>query len=211
MGGRLTTVTRGMFIIQTDSAFKNPNLELLEMFEDKLTAGELTTFGRQKLALPSDEAMVHHAEDEFLGDAEDGYFPKDGGNPDAIGKRAILHSGCIQALRVALFKNPDELNKSKRQRRPTALPIVSYWIAGGPRFEVYVSLSSTGNEVHMLMMTPDPKKHRQVPEIGHPENVWAIGKRELIDELHDRLRAAKWEVSDAFELKDAWCQQTYSY
>ena len=204
MGGRLTTVTRGMFIIQTDSAFETPNLELLETFEEKLTADRLTTFGREKLDLPSDEAMVQHAEDEFLGDGDaDGYFPKGGPIPDAMEKRAILHSGCIQALRVALFKNPDGPDKAKRQRRPSALPIVSYWIAGGPRFEVYVSLSSTGNEVHMLILTPDPKKHRDVPPIGYPENVWAIGKEDLILELHNRLTAARWEISEAFELKGA--------
>jgi hypothetical protein len=156
--------------------------------------------------------MVHHAEDEFLGDEDaNGYFPQGGLIPDALGKRAILHSGCIQALRVALFKNPDEQDKSRRQRRPTALPIVSYWIAGGPRFEVYVALSNTGNEVHMLIMTPDPRKHRDIPPIGHPENVWAIGTEELILELHRRLETANWEVSDAFALKGAWCQQTYSY
>jgi len=209
MGGRLTTVTRGMFIIQTDNAFERPTRELLEMFQ-KIPVEQLTTFGRNDLGLPASEEEKFHAEEEFLGDADPGsYFPPSAVIPNSVGKREILHSGCIQALRVALFKNPDA-PEDERVERDIPLPIVSYWIAGGPRFEVYVALSYTENEVHMLIMTPDPKKHREIPRVGRRENIWAIGTKPLIDDLHGRF-PEDYDVPEPFELIGAWCQQVSSY
>jgi hypothetical protein len=209
MGGRLTTVTRGMFIRKTDQTFANPDPVLLEKLE-KLHGDQFTTVGRDNKWMPDAPQDTRHADVEFLGDGKNAYFPPTRTIPAAKTKRAILLSGCIQALRVALFKNPDEQDLKKRERRAKALPVVSYWIAGGRRFEIYVALSSTKQEVHMLIMTPDPKKPAAPPGAAKLENVWAIGAEGPITAMHNRFPKS-WGVPEAFEINGAWCQQTFSY
>lgn len=209
MTGRLSTVERGKHLDTTDEALSKPSVELLLKLE-KTPPGKFTAFGRQFLKLSSDPKDVHHIEKEFLGDdPSKASFPPKGAIPRSDTKLAILHAAYIQALRVALYNRPDANPPTHERSEP--LPIVTYWIAGVPQFEVYVSLSSTDREVHVLILTPTP--HREIkppPYGGRPENIWAIATNARIEELRNKIPET-YGRPNVTEINGTRCQKLMSY
>lgn len=208
MTGRLSTVERGRHIDTTDQALRDPKEDLLRRLE-AISPDEFTEFGRENLNLSSDERDVRHIEKEFLGDAgPQASFPAKGKIPASAKKQAILHAAYIQALRVALYKDP---NAKRPTRRKTALPIVSYWISGVPHYEVYVSLSSTDREVHVMIFTPTSQTSVKAAALGgRRENMWAIATNERIAELRKQLPDS-WATDDIIDIHGTQCQKLMSY
>jgi hypothetical protein len=208
MTGRLSTVERGRHIDTTDLALRNPSERLLRSLET-IPLGDFTDFGRKELGLSKDPRDIHHVEEEFLGDATpSASFPPNSKIPGTAQKQAILHSAYIQALRVALYKDPDA--KRPTPRKP-ALPIVSYWISGVPHYEVYVTLSSTDQEVHVMIMTPTSKTPVKPNNLGgRHENIWALGTDDRIDELRNQFPDG-WSKYDVIDIKGTRCQKLMSY
>jgi len=184
MSGRLSTVVRGRFIEATDQALRNPSEALLRKVE-ALAAKDIAKFSRENLGHPADEKAVHHAEKEFFGDDPDKASFRGDGIPDGEGKRAIHHASLVQALRVALYKDPDA--EKPHQKREKPLPIVTYWISGGQKYEIYVALSSTDQEVHVLIVTPPPGTEAKPPPTGRLENIWVVASDERIEELRKKV------------------------
>lgn len=207
MPGRLSTVTRGRFIHGTDKGLKRPTERLLRGFEDaELSA--LAKLGKTTGTVPDGEEA--HADAEFLGDIPPhAFFPPDARIPDSRGKRAILLSAYIQALRVALYANPDDA-PAMRRKRAKALPVVSYWIPGVRNYEMYVALSASSKEVHVLILTPDPGKPPKTAAYGWDENMWAIATDARIEELR-KLIPVGYQPPAAFAIKGAKCQKLKSY
>ena len=207
MPGRLSTVVRGRFSEGTDQGLRSPTEAQLQAFEQTQLA-DLTALGKQTGTVPPGDE--NHSDKEFLGDAApDAFFPPDTAIPKSDEKRAILLSAYIQALRVALYVNPDA-PPHQRTRRAKALPIVSYWISGGPHYEMYVALSKSGNEVHVLIMTPTPHHPPPPRPQGRDEDIWAIASDARIQELHQAIPPA-YGPRQPFLIKGAQCQKLKSY
>ena len=210
--GKLSTVVRGRFIDTVDRVLKSPTEDLLEKHL-AMSLEKYLEFGKQYGFIHA--GTEYHADQEFFGDASPAaYFPpKQGSTPDSAGKVGVLVSGYIEALRIAVYKDPHPQDGSDPVPRDETLPIVSYWITEQPRFEVYASLSSTDREVHLFILTPEPSHHlseEDAPEQGIDENMWAIADRVRIDELHARI-PDKYQPAEPFEVLGAFAQKLKSY
>jgi hypothetical protein len=207
MPGRLSTLTRGRFIEGIDRVLQKPNEELLRRHES-ISASDISALGTGiGVAPPEAEG---HSENSFFGDdLPKAFFPPGGRIPDSAAKKAIVLSASIQAQRVALYENPDAA-PSLRKKRKQPLPVVSYWINGVPDFEVYVTLSSTAAEVHMLILTPFPSEDPKPPSYGRAENIWVIASDDRIKLLHDAMPAS-FKASAPFDIKGAQCQKLIDY
>lgn len=200
-------VTKGKFLEYVDSRLKNPTEEMLAQYE--AATRPLARWAIAFDKIPAGQTSIDHTELEFLGDDPDkAFFPPGWAIPDSAGKSGILISAYTQALRVALYENPDAAPKD-RVKRPRALPIESYWVRGVRYFEFYVSLSSAGNAVHVLILTPDPQNLPDALPRGREENLWAIGTDDRIKLLHDEMRSS--EPPAPFTIKDAMCQKLVGY
>jgi hypothetical protein len=209
--GKLSTVVRGKFIQTVDDVFADltQTATLLDEHE-KMTIADYLAFGKKWGFIRT--GTEDHADKEFFGDSLPyAYFPPGGGVPDALGKIGVLVSGYIQALRLAVYKNPYPKNGDPRIPRNPTLPIVSYWITEQKHFEVYASLSSTELEVHLHILTPEPSHHVQNPPAqGEDENMWAIAAEDRIKQLHDAIPLS-YGAEAYFEIKGAYAQKLKSY
>jgi hypothetical protein len=207
MTGRLSMVSRGKFIDHVDNALSNPDEALLRAHEG-VTLDQLVELGEKIRTIPNDQHV--HTNIQFLGDdPTQGFFPPSKLIPDFAGKSAILTSAYIQALRVALYSNPDAA-PDLRVPRKVALPIKTYWITGVDYFEIYVSLSNSDSEVHVLLMTPDPENVPKKPSIGTPENMWAIATDDRIKHLYEEI-PKEYGAAPPFSIKQAQCLKLWGY
>lgn len=207
MPGRLSTLTRGRFLEATDRVLQKPTEEMLRKHETT-PASDASALSEAIQVAPTTD--YEHSEFDFFGDAlPRAFFPPGGRIPDSAGKKAIMLSASIQAQRVALYENPDAA-PHLRKKRKHPLPVVSYWINGVPDFEIYVTLSSTNAEVHMLIMTPFPHYDPKPPALGRAENIWVIASDDRIKELHDAMPAT-FKPSAPFDIKNAQCQKLMDY
>ncbi len=207
MPGRLSTLTRGRFIEGIDRVLQKPTEELLRRHETTPTSSISALSSEIEVASAD---SYGHSEYSFFGDElPKAFFPPGGRIPDSAAKKAIVLSASIQAQRVALYDNPDAA-PHLRKKRKQPLPVVSYWINGVPDFEVYVALSSTNAEVHMLIMTPFPHEDPKPPPRGRAENIWVIASDDRIKTLHDAMPAT-FKASEPFDIQGAQCQKLTDY
>jgi hypothetical protein len=125
------------------------------------------------LQIATNAAHEIHARDEFLGNGEQAYFPVMGGQDQ------IVRGGYIRAIELALGEDPAAAPKS----------IVTYWIVTGRKeedpdaFELFVA--ETPNEVHVLILTPQPARVPAPPPAKHErvEDMWVVSTSHHIKHL----------------------------
>jgi hypothetical protein len=194
-------------VIANDKGFAAPTEALLQQYE-AASAANLYALATDTGTIPPDGK--DHVDNEFF--ADDGnkaFFPPGGLIPKSLEKREIVLAAYIQALRLAIYQNPDAA-PSARVNRPAAVPVVTYWIAGLPNFETYVALSSTGKEVHLFLVTPDPKYMPSAAYIDPiEENLWAIATNKRIGDL--QALAGPGNLKPPTTIANRKCQKLVSY
>ena len=152
--------------------------ELLACFQG---GDELVDCARTRMAIGDDVPMATsvsheiHTRDEFFGNGSGAFFPVMGGHREG----EIVRGGYIRAIELALSRNPLAAPK----------PIVTYWILNGRKeedpdaFEIFVA--ETPNEVHVLILTPQPAHVPAPPPARHErvEDMWVVSTSHHIKHL----------------------------
>lgn len=160
MPGPLTMVTKGLVFKRLDEKLQKPDPDDLK---DLKAAKPLDGLGLAKgTLLPAEKT---HLVDQWL----DKWWP------GIDKKEAILRAGYIQAQEVAQAP-------TRAATKGPAKPIVSYWVTGTNRFEVYVLESA--DQVTVLLFTPSPPP---VQPPAHPadmeERMWVVAHADRIKEI----------------------------
>ena len=152
--------------------------QLLARFQD---GEDIVDHGKIRVGIGDDQLTVRNASDEihvreeFLGQGERAFFPRIGGHR----VDQIVRGGYIRAIELALGEDPAAAPKS----------IVTYWILTGRKeedpdaFEFFVA--ETPNEVHVLILTPQPARVPAPPPAKHErvEDMWVVSTSHHIKHL----------------------------
>jgi hypothetical protein len=146
---------------------------------------ELADHAKNPVAIGDDRPTVTnasheiHAREEFLGQGERAFFPRIGGH------RAdqIVRGGYIRAIEAALGSDEGAAPK----------PIVTYWVITGRTeedpgaFELFVA--ETPNEVHVLILTPQPAHVPTAPPARHErvEDMWVVSTSHHIKHIAEEV------------------------
>ena len=151
MPGSLTTIVKGTVCGKTDEKLQAATKELLTKwlgdFEDSSQSLKDIAKKYGVMATAQDKHFDH-----FFSNGAGAFFPE---IRDEV-KSDVVRGAFIQGLRLSLYSSPGVPRSAPK-------PVIMYWIAGGPAFEAYVSDSV--EEVHIILMTPDP-----TPELVPPTN-----------------------------------------
>jgi hypothetical protein len=207
MPGRLTTLVKGTFCGKTDTELRRwvndiPKLkEWLTNLKDLTMTLEDIGIKWEILDDTNQGQLAHCA--EFWGNGQGCFFPD---LAESL-KRGVVRGAFIQGLHASIYKKDANGNDVQRSE---ALPVVVYWIAGGPAFEAYVS--ETLREIHVMLLTPDPTPELKVPSSGQQEPIWLVASPEYVRAI--KARAPNYPYEPAETLPNGIgveCQQIMSY
>ena len=185
----LTNVIKGTMIVNADLRLRlregesiGESRARIEQILGWLRGGdELVDIAKTHTAIGDDRPTARnsshetHTRDEFFGNGSRAFFPVMGGHRED----QIVRGGYIRAIELALGEDPAAAPKS----------IVTYWIQTGRKeedpdaFEFFVA--ETPNEVHVLILTPQPARVPAPPPAKHErvENMWVVSTSHHIKHL----------------------------
>jgi hypothetical protein len=189
----LTNVIKGTMIVNSDLRLRlregESVAESRARFQEILAwfrgGDELVDTAKSRTAIGDDRPMARnlsheiHTREEFFGEGERAFFPRIGG----YRVDQIVRGGYIRAIELSLGGNSAAAPK----------PIVSYWIVNGRKeedpdaFELFVS--ETPNEVHVLILTPQPA-HLPAPPPASSERVedmWVVSTSHHVKHIAEEV------------------------
>jgi hypothetical protein len=146
---------------------------------------ELAAVAKMRTGVGDDRPTVTHrshelhTRDEFFGNGSRAFFPVMGGHR----QDQIVRGGYIRAIEAALGSDEGAAPK----------PIVTYWVITGRTeedpgaFELFVA--ETPNEVHVLILTPQPAHVPTAPPARHErvEDMWVVSTSHHIKHIAEEV------------------------
>ena len=154
-------ITKGRILTNADKNLRHPTHGLYEGLRSALKMSD-----NAKVTDVIVESDRSHVEDEFFGKK---WWP------EIPHKEDIVREGYLKAMKLSLA-------------HVTQKSVVTYWIAGVPKFEVMVAESD--HQITLFLLTPKPPEG-QLPAAEHsyPENLWVVATEDRIAEIRDSYPA----------------------